>query len=159
MCSRSSTPCCERREASKLSAAKGGANTRQMVPAVPQRVVLDGELRGDRRAEAQREWGGAIQFVIREGPHCSSRFAAVPAQEFERCGFRYAVIKSDKAAIYGGLIITISGAKRDQVGPFDRPVLHFQYSIRHGQIRASFGASDMPLLACLNLLLKRWPTA
>ena len=74
-----------------LSAANGGANTRQMVPAVPQRVVLDDELRGDSRAQAQREGRGAVQFVIREGAHSGSRLVGVPAQEFERGGLRYVV--------------------------------------------------------------------
>jgi hypothetical protein len=42
------------------------ADARQVVPAVPERVILNDELRGDRRAEAQREGRRLIQLVIRE---------------------------------------------------------------------------------------------
>src|SRR5437868_15430488 len=70
-----------------LSAANGGANTRQMVPAVPQRVVLDDELRGDSRAHAHREGRGAVQFVIRDGARSGSRLVAVPAEGVEREGY------------------------------------------------------------------------
>ena len=53
---------------------------------MPQRVVLDDELRGDRRAEAQREWRGLVELFIRERAYRGGRFTAVAAQEFERGG-------------------------------------------------------------------------
>jgi hypothetical protein len=52
-------------------------------------MVFNDELCGDRRPEAQRKWSCAIQFFIRECANCICRFMAVPAQEFERRGFRY----------------------------------------------------------------------
>ena len=60
-----------------------------MVPAVPQRMVLNDELRGDRRAETQRKGRCPIQFFIRERAYRGGRLTAVPAQEFERGSFRY----------------------------------------------------------------------
>ena len=45
------------------------ADLRQMVPAVPQRMILNHELRGYRRAEAQRERRRGIQLRICEASH------------------------------------------------------------------------------------------
>src|SRR5437868_13059911 len=42
-------------------------DTRQVVPTVPQRVVLNDELSGNRRAEAQREWRSEERRVGKEG--------------------------------------------------------------------------------------------
>ena len=56
---------------------------------MPKCVVLQDELRGDRRGEAQREGRRSVQIVIRERPHRGGRLATVPAQEFERGGLRY----------------------------------------------------------------------
>ena len=52
-------------------------------------MVLNDELRGDRRAEAQREGRCAVQLVIRERAYCDGRLTTVSAQEFERRGLRY----------------------------------------------------------------------
>jgi hypothetical protein len=51
---------------------------------VPQCVVLNDELRGDWRAEAQGERRRLIQLVIRECANCSGRLTTIPAQEFDR---------------------------------------------------------------------------
>ena len=69
--------------------AQGFTDARQVVPAVPQCVVLNDELRGDRRAEAQREGRRLIQLVIRERAYCGGGLTTVPAQEFKRGGLRY----------------------------------------------------------------------
>src|SRR5262245_36497951 len=52
-------------------------------------MVLNDELRGDRRAEAQRERRGPVQLVIRERAYRGGRLTTVPAQEFDRGGLRY----------------------------------------------------------------------
>ena len=51
-----------------------------MVPAVPQCMVLNHELRGHRSAEAQREGRCLVQLVIRE----SARTAAAASRLFLR---------------------------------------------------------------------------
>src|ERR1700683_4700471 len=58
-----------------------------MVPTVPDRMILNDELRGDRRAETQREWGCTIQFFIGELSHRVGVLPAVPAQDFNRGSF------------------------------------------------------------------------
>jgi hypothetical protein len=58
-----------------------------MMPTVPERMILNDELSGDRRAETQREWRCTIQFFIRERAYRGGRLTAVPAQEFKRGGF------------------------------------------------------------------------
>jgi len=52
-------------------------------------VVLNDELRSDRRAETQRKGSCAIQFFIRERAYCGGRLMTVPTQKFERGGLRY----------------------------------------------------------------------
>jgi hypothetical protein len=54
---------------------------------MPQCVVLNHELRGDRRAEAQRKGSCSIQLFIRELAHGIGRLTTVPPQEFERACF------------------------------------------------------------------------
>src|SRR5262245_24820491 len=71
------------------SPAQGGTDARQVVPAVPQCVVLNDKLRGNRRAKAQREGSRPVQLLIRERPHRVGRFTAVPAQDCERGSLRY----------------------------------------------------------------------
>ena len=56
---------------------------------MPERVVLDNELRCDGGAEAQREGRRLIQLFIRERAYCVDRSLTVPAQEFERGLFCY----------------------------------------------------------------------
>ena len=70
----------------RTSPAQGRADARQVVPAVPQRVVLNHELRRHRRAKAQREWRCLVEFGIGQGSHRGGRFTAVFAQQFKRCG-------------------------------------------------------------------------
>src|SRR5215472_6261800 len=60
------------------------ADARQVVLAVPERVILNDELRGDRRAETQRKRRRLIQLVIRKCANCRGRLMTVPEQEFER---------------------------------------------------------------------------
>jgi hypothetical protein len=52
-------------------------------------VVLNDELRSDRRAETQRKGSCAIQFFIRELAYCGGRLMTVPTQKFERGCLRY----------------------------------------------------------------------
>src|SRR6266498_4577649 len=52
-------------------------------------MVLNDELRGDRRTEAQREGSRPVQLVIRERAYRGGRLTTVTAQEFERGGLRY----------------------------------------------------------------------
>jgi hypothetical protein len=65
-----------------MSPTQGPADARQVVPAVPKCVVLNDELSGDRRVEAQREWRRLVQLVIRERAYRGGRLPTVPAQEF-----------------------------------------------------------------------------
>src|SRR5437868_8006339 len=67
-------------------------DTRQVVPTVPQRVVLNDELSGNRRAEAQREWCGLVQLIVGKLTNSSGSGAAVAAQEFQRSGLRHACL-------------------------------------------------------------------
>src|SRR5580693_10350500 len=60
-----------------------------MVPAVPERMIFDDELRSDRRAETQREWRGTIQFFIRERAYRGARLPAVLTQEFKGGSFSH----------------------------------------------------------------------
>ena len=53
---------------------------------MPQGVVLDDELRSDRRAEAQREWRCLVEFVIGERSNRAGRITAVFAQQLKRGG-------------------------------------------------------------------------
>jgi hypothetical protein len=50
-------------------------------------VVLNDELRGDWRAEAQGERRRPIQIVIGKSANCSGRLTTIPAQEFDRVSF------------------------------------------------------------------------
>ena len=57
-----------------------------MMPAMPQRMVFNHELRRNRRAKAQREWRCLVEFSVGEGANRGGRFTAVFAQQFQRCG-------------------------------------------------------------------------
>ena len=59
-----------------------------MVPTVPNRVIFDDELRGDRGTEAQGERRRPIQLFIAEGANRFSRLPAILSQQFERLGLR-----------------------------------------------------------------------
>ena len=50
---------------------------------MPERMILDDELRSDRRAKTQREWRGTIQFFIRERAYRGARLPAVLTHEFK----------------------------------------------------------------------------
>src|SRR5690348_8940250 len=66
------------------SSTQSFSDTRQVMPAVPKRVVFNNELGGDRRAEAQGEGCCAVQLVVRECANRVSRGATVSAQQFDR---------------------------------------------------------------------------
>lgn len=68
------------------SAAKSGSNPREVVPTVPQGVILDDELSSYRCAKAQRKWRGAIQFIVSKGTYRGGCLTAVSAQQFESGG-------------------------------------------------------------------------
>jgi hypothetical protein len=57
------------------------------MPTVPQCVILNYELSGDWRAEAQREWRRSIQLFIRERAYRGRGFTTIAAQEFKRRSF------------------------------------------------------------------------
>jgi hypothetical protein len=59
-----------------------------MVPAVPQGVILDDELRGHGSAVAQRERRRAVELFVREGANRVGGLLAVLSQEIQRLGFR-----------------------------------------------------------------------
>ncbi len=65
-------------------------------------MVFNDELRGDRRAKAQREGRCPVQLVIRKLAYRSDRLATVPAQEFERCGLGYSRLVPGMLAIQLG---------------------------------------------------------
>src|SRR6266571_8833713 len=72
----------------RLSATDGRADAVEVVPAVPDRMVLDDELRGDRGTVAERERRRLIQLLIGEPAHRLRRLATVLAQQMERLGLR-----------------------------------------------------------------------
>src|SRR2546430_17144115 len=79
------------------------ADLRQVMEAVPQRMVLDEKLRGERRVPIEGYRGGAIQLVVGEptnGFRCGLR---VPAKEVERVAFRDGAV--------------LAGVFRDDAGP------------------------------------------
>jgi hypothetical protein len=73
----------------RQSSPPSRADARQVVPAVPYRVVFNDELRGDRCAEAQGEGRRLVQLFIRERAYRGGRLTTVPTQEFECGGLRY----------------------------------------------------------------------
>jgi hypothetical protein len=52
-------------------------DARQVMPAVPDRVVLDDELRGYGRSKAKRKGGRSIKFLIGECADLGRSLAAV----------------------------------------------------------------------------------
>ena len=56
------------------------ADLRQMVPAVPQCVVFNEELRRQRCVRVQRDGRRAIELFVREGAHRVGGGAAIPAE-------------------------------------------------------------------------------
>src|SRR5215471_11207159 len=71
------------------SSLQGFANARQVMPAVPQSMVLDNKLSRDRGPVAERKTRRGIQLVIRKGTNCGRRLCAVLAQKLKRCGLGY----------------------------------------------------------------------
>src|SRR5438270_1643157 len=61
----------------------------QMMPAMPQCVVFNHELRRNRGAKAQREWRSLVQLFIGARANRGGRFAAVVAQQLKGSGLRY----------------------------------------------------------------------
>ena len=82
--------------------AQGRADARQVVPAVPKCVVLQDELRGDWRAEAQGEECRPVHLVIRERANCGGCLSTFLAQEFERCGLRDPSVVAGMLSIHLG---------------------------------------------------------
>src|SRR5947209_19158180 len=72
-----------------MSSAQGRAYACQVMPAMAHRVILNDELRGDGRAETEREGCCLLQLVIRERAYSVGCLTAVPAQKFKRGCFRY----------------------------------------------------------------------
>src|SRR5215472_15593993 len=71
------------------SSLQGFANARQVMPAVPQSMVLNNKLGRDRGTVAERETRGGIQLFIGKGTNRSRRLCAVLAQKLKRCGLGY----------------------------------------------------------------------
>jgi hypothetical protein len=67
-------------------------------------MVLNDELRGDRRSEAQREGSCAIQFFIRERAYRVGRLSTLPTQELDRGGLMFRVQGSAEIPNVGVLV-------------------------------------------------------
>src|SRR5215216_3743086 len=85
-----------------MSSAQGRADARQVVPAMPECVVFNDELRCNRRAVAHREGRRSVQLLIRERANRGGRLAAVPAQEVERCLLCYLCLLLGMLGIQAG---------------------------------------------------------
>src|SRR5580698_3326571 len=72
-----------------VSPAQELVDFREVMPTVPHRVILNHELRGNRRAETEREGRRAVQLSIRECADRRGRLTAILPQKFERLRLRY----------------------------------------------------------------------
>src|SRR6185295_5073555 len=69
------------------SAADGLPDPREMVEAVPKRVVLHEELTRQRRVGIQRDGGRAIERFVGERANGGRGRPAIPLEKIERLGF------------------------------------------------------------------------